>query len=476
MEYTKKKFKYNNKGKKGEENKNSKLNDKKEEKNILDYFILGEDEDKVEIISEFNKNENSDENNIEENNENNKKIKYNVNSFITSNYRPDLYSPLGIIGGNKYNLKNNSIQKIENDTEEKEENEEEKEDEKEEEKEEEEKGESEEKESDILEKKEDKKIEELEKYKLLKLGRYYILDEDITVKCHNCGEVGHVKDFCPYTNLKFCHRCLSHAHNDKDCKNKKCFRCNKSGHNKNECDIKESDILICFNCGNSGHRKNECLINPVEIEPKYIKNNGLSCFNCGSTNHLICPLSDRENIELNKESVNFSEIDEEEMENSNDQEISSETPMEEDKDEIKKNSKKQKKKTKKIFDDLKNEDIKFTIFCSYCGERHRNENCPLKNDPKFSNEFDIFRKNICSKILEKRQKENEEKQRLSNLQKKRKRENSSNNLKDFKNKNKDKRNNFLYIDNINNMEPFLSYNEAEEEGKSKPNNKRKKYS
>ena len=347
---------------------------------------------------------------------------------------------MGIIGGNKYNLRKNSIkgtEKVDNEELEAEDKEEEKEiEEKEEE-------EEEEKESKIMDEKLDNVKKELDKYKLLKLGRYYVLDNDITVKCHNCGEIGHIKDYCPYTNLKFCHRCLSHDHNDKDCKNKKCFRCNKSGHNKNECSLKENEILICFNCQNSGHRKNECLINPSKIDSRLIKNNGLSCFYCGSSNHMICPLSERENIELKKENIEFDEI-EEDMVSSNSQEISSDTPVEEEEGEIetKKRSKSKKKHTKEIIENIKNEDIKFTIFCSFCGETHRNEECPLKDDPKFSNEFDSFRKNICKKILERRNKENEEDQRFKDLFKKRKRDNSNNDTNDrMKNKNNNSNNN-----------------------------------
>ena len=59
----------------------------------------------------------SEEENQDNNNENNTRIKYNVNSFISSNFRPDLYSPLGIIAGNKYNLRRNSLpgkEKLEN--------------------------------------------------------------------------------------------------------------------------------------------------------------------------------------------------------------------------------------------------------------------------------------------------------------------------------------------------------------------------
>ena len=432
----KSKLEYKNKYK--DKNSNSNKDEKIDKKNIMDYFIIGEDENN-DSISEISKQlEKSEEKNEDDNNDNNIKLSYKVSSFISSNYRPDLYSPLGIIGGNKYNLRKNSMkgkEKVDNEELEAEDKEEDKEiEEKEEE-------EEEEKESKIMDEKLDNVKKELDKYKLLKLGRYYVLDNDITVKCHNCGEIGHIKDYCPYTNLKFCHRCLSHDHNDKDCKNKKCFRCNKSGHNKNECSIKESEILICFNCQNSGHRKNECLINPSNIDSRFIKNNGLSCFYCGSSNHMICPLSERENIELKKENIDFDEI-EEDMISSHSQEISSDTPVEEEEIETKKKSKSKKKHPEEIIENIKNEDIKFTIFCSYCGETHRNEECPLKDDPKFSNEFDTFRKNICKKILERRNKENEEDQKFNNLFKKRKRDNSNNNRNDkMKNKNNNSNNN-----------------------------------
>ena len=432
----KSKLEYKNKYK--DKNSNSDKDEKIDKKNIMDYFIIGEDENNDSISDISKQLEKSEEKNEDDNNDNNIKLSYKVSSFISSNYRPDLYSPLGIIGGNKYNLRKNSMkgkEKVDNEELEAEDKEEDKEiEEKEEE-------EEEEKESKIMDEKLDNVKKELDKYKLLKLGRYYVLDNDITVKCHNCGEIGHIKDYCPYTNLKFCHRCLSHDHNDKDCKNKKCFRCNKSGHNKNECSIKESEILICFNCQNSGHRKNECLINPSNIDSRFIKNNGLSCFYCGSSNHMICPLSERENIELKKENIDFDEI-EEDMISSHSQEISSDTPVEEEEIETKKKSKSKKKHPEEIIENIKNEDIKFTIFCSYCGETHRNEECPLKDDPKFSNEFDTFRKNICKKILERRNKENEEDQKFNNLFKKRKRDNSNNNKNDkMKNKKNNSNNN-----------------------------------
>ena len=421
MEFPKKNYSSNYKGKQKERNKNIKIDKKPESENILDYFLMEEGINNIIINPEKPNIESNIENSEDNTKDKNVKINYNVQSFISSNFRPDLYSPFGIIGGSKYSLKKENISERDIIAIEEGENEE-----KEEEKDEEGKDEEEE------DKQEDKEIEskdekELEKYKLLKLGRYYILDDDITIKCHNCGEVGHLKDYCPYSNLKFCHRCLSNSHDDKDCKNKKCFRCNKSGHNRSECILKDSDIIICFNCMNSGHKKNECLIKPMNLDYKLLINNGLSCFSCGSNKHLICPLSTRNNIELKRENIVIDDDkeNEESSDNSNinNSDISSDTPVEE-KDEspkkINKKKKSNKKKKKQILEDIKNEDIKYTIFCGYCGENHRNEDCPLKDDPKYSNEFDIFRKKICKSILEKRNKESEEMQK-DNLQRKRKR-------------------------------------------------------
>ena len=448
MESSNQKIKLEYKNKFKDKDKALNKDEKIDEKNIMDYFIIGEEENN-DSISEISKQlEKSEEKNEEAKDEKDINISYRLSSFISSNYRPDLYSPLGIIGGNKYNLRKNSMKGKEKGDNEEIEAEDKGEDKEIEEKEEEEE-EEEEKEAKKMEEKLDNVKKELDKYKLLKLGRYYVLDNDITVKCHNCGEIGHIKDYCPYTNLKFCHRCLSHEHNDKDCKNKKCFRCNKSGHNRNECNLKDNEILICFNCQNSGHRKNECLINPAKIDSKFIKNNGLSCFYCGSSNHMICPLSERENIELKKENIDFDEI-EEDMISSYSQEISSDTPVEEEEKETKKKTKSKKKHAKEIIENIKNEDIKFTIFCSYCGETHRNEECPLKDDPKFSNEFDTFRKNICKKILERRNKEDEEDQRFNNLFKKRKRDNSNNKGNDKINKKNSKKSNNFSNNNNNN--------------------------
>ena len=94
MDSSNQKYKSKYKNKQNGRNKASTSEEKKDEKDIFDYFILGEEENNVIIKSNLSPKEKSEEKSEEENqdnnNENNTRIKYNVNSFISSNFRPDL--------------------------------------------------------------------------------------------------------------------------------------------------------------------------------------------------------------------------------------------------------------------------------------------------------------------------------------------------------------------------------------------------
>ena len=61
-------------------------------------------------------------------------------------------------------------------------------------------------------------------------------------------------------------------------------------------------------------------------------------------------------------------------------------------------------------ENLKNEEIKHTIFCSLCGDFHRNEECPNKDEEKYSNKFDEQRKSLGKRILENKRKKEEERE------------------------------------------------------------------
>ena len=134
--------------------------------------------------------------------------------------------------------------------------------------------------------------------KNIKSNRYYNIEPDISVKCYICGQIGHRKDICPYYDIKFCYRCLSSKHEDRDCDKIKCFRCNRLGHKTFECQLKVNQLIICDSCHCIGHTKKECLIKPMEISKKFIKHNNISCIDCGSNSHVLCPLDSRELPEI----------------------------------------------------------------------------------------------------------------------------------------------------------------------------------
>jgi hypothetical protein len=384
---------------KKDKNFHSPKSQKNEDENIMDFFVFDENEDNI-IANPKQRNKEKTKMNYKEErkydllDENKMKVDYNVSSFITSSFRPDLYSPFGIISGNNYKLKfapGNSFQNLE---------------EKEEDNENKDEGKSlikkeENKDKDSSSSSSDEK-DNNEETKKRKLNRYYNLEPDISLKCHICDQIGHRKDACPNYDIKFCYRCLSTSHEDRDCEQIKCFKCNKLGHKTYNCKLKDNQLVICDSCHCVGHVRKECLIKPMEFSSKFLKYNNLSCLYCGSSNHVLCSLIKRELPELKEEEEDEDEINEilkeeylfrDSLNNgiNDDDDRSSLTPKNEDleaggnKDieieeetmelqeyESKNNQNKEKKK-EKIFEDLENEDIKFTMFCGYCGERHRNE-------------------------------------------------------------------------------------------------------
>jgi len=91
--------------------------------------------------------------------------------------------------------------------------------------------------------------------KPIKINRYYNIETDISLKCQICDQVGHRKENCPHYNIKFCYKCLSTTHDERDCNQVKCFRCNKLGHKTYICKLKENQLILCDKCQCIGHKK-----------------------------------------------------------------------------------------------------------------------------------------------------------------------------------------------------------------------------
>ena len=338
-------------------------------KDIMEYFIFDENMKNIEE----NPNDKRRNNTIEDNSPQ-IKPNYKVCTFMSSPKRPDLYCPFGYISGNKYELKI---------FQEKSKEEEEKEAKKEE--------------DDIIDVISVSSIDSFEEEKIsitkkVRINRYFNIETDISLKCKNCGEIGHTRKYCLNIEPIICTRCTKAGHDDKKCDKKKCFKCNKLGHVTNKCPMEDKDLIICEQCNCIGHKNNECLIRPMEISHHFLLSNNLKCFYCGSSEHILCSLNDREFYILQKEEENNIIVENNEI-----YPVINLNEVNEDNDEqcnetiIKDNCK------------INEQNFIDTFFCGLCGDMHKKEDCINKD--KFNNKFDDIRKNYGKQIIEKRKKE-----------------------------------------------------------------------
>ena len=222
--------------------------------------------------------------------------------------------------------------------------------------------------------------------------RYYTKD-NITIKCFNCGEVGHLSNQCTNIVLPCCLKCNEYGHTERTCPKVQCFYCNKIGHRSKECPIKKNinqkaKSTLCKLCKNYGHNSIDCLIYPKAITKE---NSEPNCYFCGSKEHFICPMEGK-GIITNYDSDEVMVSDDEKKE-------SISLPKEDDtsfysilnffkKETIKTQiqiKKKSNKEYKQIFDDITNEEIATTIFCYNCGDRHDGKKCPKSSTNQKSN-------------------------------------------------------------------------------------------
>ena len=401
-----------------------KTNENKEKQNITndnDLFTLsyekektlltGDIEEDMKKIQTINSSDINNRLNIMD------KKDYSLISFITSTKRPDIYHRYCFTSGEDYQIKIPPKKQEENKKEEKNE----------------EKELKEEKENESNELNEQNELNDLSEnesssslnYKSMKNQsmRYFTFNNNITYKCFNCGEVGHINVNCPYENIIYCLKCNRKGHEEINCPYTKCFKCNKFGHKNFQCHNKINKENICNRCLSVGHSINQCLKEPFYPYNEFYIDNNYLCQFCGSNKHLVCPFKKNFKFDFN---FNFENNENNDFTFSNDDiEKWEEYRKKYNKDDKKEennfinsnnNIKEESEEgeisldSNNIINGIENSEIANCIFCPICAGRHSLEKCEeyILNKDKYKNKFDEQRKNYVIDILKNNKNNNKE--------------------------------------------------------------------
>ena len=401
-----------------------KTNENKEKQNITndnDLFTLSYEKEKILLTGDIEEDMKKIQtiNSSDINNRLNimDKKDYSLISFITSTKRPDIYHRYCFTSGEDYQIKIPPKKQEENKKEEKNE----------------EKELKEEKENESNELNEQNELNDLSEnesssslnYKSMKNQsmRYFTFNNNITYKCFNCGEVGHINVNCPYENIIYCLKCNRKGHEEINCPYTKCFKCNKFGHKNFQCHNKINKENICNRCLSVGHSINQCLKEPFYPYNEFYIDNNYLCQFCGSNKHLVCPFKKNFKFDFN---FNFENNENNDFTFSNDDiEKWEEYRKKYNKDDKKEennfinsnnNIKEESEEgeisldSNNIINGIENSEIANCIFCPICAGRHSLEKCEeyILNKDKYKNKFDEQRKNYVIDILKNNKNNNKE--------------------------------------------------------------------
>lgn len=115
--------------------------------------------------------------------------------------------------------------------------------------------------------------------------RYW--DRDISTKCHQCGEVGHIAANCPNEEKpRPCALCAQLGHEMWTCPMKcVCFNCGVPGHQSRDCPHRRGlpRRVLCTVCYQTGHHRFDCRERPWNAPSK-----DAICMQCGQKGHFMC--------------------------------------------------------------------------------------------------------------------------------------------------------------------------------------------